>query len=43
MNYNGFGVIAIKALQEQWQQIQALEKETTELMARLEALEKKLQ
>jgi Chaperone of endosialidase len=36
MNYSGFGVIAIKALQEQHAQIQALEKELDELLAELE-------
>lgn len=43
MNYSGFGVIAVKALQEQWKQIQDLEKENEDLMARLAQIEKKLQ
>lgn len=43
MNYSGFGVLAIKALQEQWKQIQDLKKENEELITRLELLEKKLQ
>jgi hypothetical protein len=42
MNYSGFGVIAIKALQEQWQQIKELEDENTDLLDRLHELEKKL-
>lgn len=42
MDYSGFGVIAIKALQEQEMQIRILEKEREELLARLLALEKKL-
>lgn len=42
MDYSGFGVIAIKALQEQEMQIRMLEKERDELLARLLALEKKL-
>jgi hypothetical protein len=42
MDYSGFGVIAIKALQEQEMQIRMLEKERDDLLARLLALEKKL-
>ncbi|MES2776416.1 MAG: tail fiber domain-containing protein [Bacteroidota bacterium] len=42
MNYSSFGVLAIKALQEQWKQIQDLEKENSELMAGIEKLEKLL-
>ena len=40
LNYNGFSVIAIKALQEQYEQIQALKKEQEVLLERLEALNK---
>jgi hypothetical protein len=39
MNYNGFSVIAIKALQEQQKQLQALEKQKLELLDKLEKLE----
>lgn len=42
MNYSGFGVIAIKALQEQFAQIKSLEKENELLIKRLEAIEKSL-
>jgi hypothetical protein len=42
MDYSGFGVIAIKALQEQHAQILELEKERESLLARLQALETKL-
>lgn len=42
MNYSGFGVLAIKALQEQWVQIHELEKENAAIFARLEELERKL-
>lgn len=40
MNYDGFNVIAIKALQEQYQQIQNLEKEQKELINELIELDK---
>lgn len=36
MNYSGFGVLAIKALQEQHAQIQAFEKELDELLVAIE-------
>ena len=39
MNYSGFGVLAVKALQEQQLQINSLEKETEELLQRLAELE----
>ena len=42
MDYTGFGVIAIKALQEQERQLLELEKERDDLLARLLSLEKKL-
>lgn len=42
MNYSGFGVITIKALQEQWKQIKDLEKENEKLVIKLEQLEKLL-
>ena len=42
LNYTGFNVIAIKALQEQYLQIQALQIENDGLMKRLEALEVKI-
>lgn len=42
MDYSGFGIIAIKALQEQQLQLLALEKEKTALLTRLEKLEKTL-
>jgi hypothetical protein len=41
LDYSGFGIIAIKAIQEQQQQIDARNKEIDELAKRLEALEKK--
>lgn len=43
MNYSGFGVIAIKALQEQYYQIQVLQEEQEILLQRLEALNKKIE
>ena len=42
MDYSSFGVLAIKALQEQERELQDLEKEKQELLNRLGALEKKL-
>lgn len=42
MNYDGFDIIAIKALQEQYDQIKTLQKKNKELMDRLRSLEKKL-
>jgi hypothetical protein len=42
MDYSGFGVIAIKALQEQEHQIKALEKEKDALLAQLQQIEEKL-
>ncbi len=42
LNYTGFSVIAIKALQEQYEQIQDLQKEQEILMQRLKALNKKI-
>jgi hypothetical protein len=42
MDYSGLGVVAIKALQEQHHQLQALERERQDLLDRLEALEKAL-
>jgi hypothetical protein len=42
MDHTGFGVLAIKALQEQEQQILQLEKEKRELLYRLEKLEQVL-
>jgi hypothetical protein len=42
MDYTSFGVIAIKALQEQQVQLNALEKEKMELLDRLVKLEKEL-
>jgi hypothetical protein len=41
MDHTGFGVLAIKALQEQEKEILDLEKERQELLLRLEALEQK--
>ncbi len=41
LNYNGFGVIAIKAIQEQQQEIEMLQKQNLALLKRLEALEAK--
>ena len=40
--YDNFGVVAIKAIQEQQQQIKALKSENEMLRQRLEAIEKKL-
>ncbi len=42
LNYNGFSIVAIKALQEQMEQIKVLQKENEKLMKRLEALERKI-
>jgi len=42
LNYSGFGVIAIKAIQEQQTQIDALKKENEALKARLDRLERKM-
>ena len=42
MDYSSFGVLAIKALQEQERQLQDLEKEKQELLNRLAVLEKLL-
>jgi len=42
MDYSGFGVLAIKALQEQHEQLNALENEKKELLNRLAALELEL-
>lgn len=42
MDYSGFGVLAVKALQEQLVQIRALEDEKAALLERLQALEEKL-
>jgi hypothetical protein len=41
LDYAGFGIIAIKAIQEQQQQIDARNKEIDELTKRLESLEAK--
>ncbi len=43
MDYSGFGVIAIKALQEQENQIKALEKEKDALLAQLQQIEARLE
>ena len=43
MDYSGFGVIAIKALQEQENEILALQQRKKDLLARLEQLEKALE
>ncbi len=40
LNYDGFDVIAIKALQEQKRRLDMLAKENEDLMKRLEQLEK---
>lgn len=42
MDYSGFGVLAIKALQEQQQQLNILEKEKKDLLERLARLEQAL-
>ena len=42
LNYSGFDIIAIKALQEQYDQLKILEKKNSALVRRLEELEKKL-
>ena len=43
LNYAGFGILAIKAIQEQQQQIESLKKENFSLSERLESLEKRIQ
>ena len=43
LNYSGFGVLAVKAIQEQQQQISSLKKENTDLVKRIESLEKRMQ
>ncbi len=43
LNYTGFGVLAIKAIQEQQQQIETLKKENISLAERLESLEKRVE
>ncbi|HMJ47228.1 MAG TPA: tail fiber domain-containing protein [Ferruginibacter sp.] len=43
LKYTGFSVIAIKALQEQYEQIQALQKEQEILLQRLEVVNKKIE
>jgi len=40
MNYKYFGVLAIQALKEQWQQLKALEEEQASLLIEIEALQK---
>ncbi len=42
MDYSGFGIIAIKAIQEQQTEIEVLKKKNAELEARLLKLEKLL-
>ncbi|HSC53288.1 MAG TPA: tail fiber domain-containing protein [Phnomibacter sp.] len=42
MDYSGFSILAIKALQEQEKQIRELQKQKEELLKRLEQLEKQL-
>jgi Chaperone of endosialidase len=42
MNYTGFNVVIIKALQEQYQQLKELETEQQELLTRLNELNKKI-
>ena len=41
MNYKYFGVLAIQALKEQWQQLKALEEEQAALLAEIEELQVK--
>lgn len=43
LNYGGFGVLAIKAVQEQQQQIESLKKENQDLKGQVENLEARLQ
>ncbi|MEQ1746901.1 MAG: tail fiber domain-containing protein [Saprospiraceae bacterium] len=43
VNYAGFGVLAIKAIQEQQEQISALQQENTKLQQRLSSLESRIQ
>ncbi|MBL0136011.1 MAG: tail fiber domain-containing protein [Chitinophagaceae bacterium] len=40
MNYKYFGVLAIQALKEQWQQLKALEEEQAALLLEIEELQK---
>ena len=42
VNYNGLGVVAIRAIQEQQAQIDRLNSENAQLRARLDAIETKL-
>ena len=43
LNYAGFGVIAIKAIQEQQQEIESLKNDKASLLQRLESLEKRVE
>ncbi len=43
VNYAGFGVLAIKAIQEQQEQINALQQEKSQLLQRLNSLEARMQ
>ncbi|MFN0015007.1 MAG: tail fiber domain-containing protein [Saprospiraceae bacterium] len=43
VNYAGFGVLAIKAIQEQQEQISALQQENTKLQQRMNSLESRIQ
>lgn len=43
INYGGFGVLAIKAIQEQQREIEALKKENEALRSKFESLESRLQ
>jgi len=43
LNYAGFGVLAIKAIQEQQAQVETLKKENEQLRARTESLEARLE
>lgn len=43
VNYGGFGVLAVKAIQEQQQEIDALKKENEALRAKFESLEARLE
>jgi hypothetical protein len=42
LNYAGFGVLAVKAIQEQQVEIETLKKENDSLRARTESLEQRL-